>query len=176
MAIYALGDARPDLPEDGDYWIAPDAAVIGKVRLAKGTSVWFGAVLRGDNEWITLGEGSNVQDGSVLHTDAGAPLTIGAHVTVGHAVVLHSTIIGDGALIGMGATLLSRTRVGAQSIVGAHALLPEGKEYPDRSLILGVPARVVRTLSEEEAALLPLAAQHYTVNAARFGKDLKRLD
>jgi carbonic anhydrase/acetyltransferase-like protein (isoleucine patch superfamily) len=176
MANYALGGVAPELPADGDYWIAPDAAVIGKVRLAKGASVWFGAVIRGDNDWISIGAGSNIQDGSVLHTDDGIPLTIGAQVTVGHRVVLHGVTIGDGALIGMGATLLNRASVGARSIVGAHALLPEGKSYPERALILGVPARVARPLSEEEAAMLPLAAEHYVANGRRFRGQLTRLD
>jgi carbonic anhydrase/acetyltransferase-like protein (isoleucine patch superfamily) len=175
MAIYALGDRRPELPADGDYWIAPNAAVIGRVRLAKGASVWFGAVVRGDNEWITIGENSNVQDGSVLHSDDGVPLTIGANVTIGHAVVLHGATVGDNCLIGMHATLLNRSRVGASSIVGAHALLPEDKNYPEQSLILGVPARVLRTLSTDEAAMLPLSAQHYVANARRFREHLVKI-
>jgi carbonic anhydrase/acetyltransferase-like protein (isoleucine patch superfamily) len=173
MPIYALGDARPDLPLEGEYWIAPTATLIGKVRLAKGANVWFGAILRGDNEWITIGENTNIQDGSILHADEGVPLTIGANVTVGHAVVLHGATIADNCLIGMSATILNRARVGASSIVGAHALLPEGKDYPDKSLIVGVPARIARSLDEQEAALLPLSAQHYVANAARFREQLK---
>ena len=175
MGIYALGDKRPDLPADGDYWIAPNAAVIGRVRLAKGASVWFGTVIRGDNEWITIGENSNVQDGSVLHSDDGVPLTVGANVTIGHAVVLHGATIGDNCLIGMHATLLNRARVGASSIVGAHALLPENKDYPEQSLIIGVPARVLRPLSNDEAATLPLSAQHYVENARRFREQLVKI-
>jgi carbonic anhydrase/acetyltransferase-like protein (isoleucine patch superfamily) len=175
MPIYELNGAKPELPSDGDYWIAPTATLIGKVRLARGASIWFGAILRGDNDWISIGENSNIQDGSILHTDDGIPLSIGANVTVGHAVVLHGATVGDNALIGMSATLLNRARVGASSIVGAHALLPEGKEYPERSLIVGVPARVMRTLSEEEAALLPLSAQHYVANAQRYRRELKEV-
>jgi carbonic anhydrase/acetyltransferase-like protein (isoleucine patch superfamily) len=173
MPIYALADAHPDLPADGDYWIAPSADVIGRVRLGRGASIWFGVVLRGDNEWITIGENTNIQDGSVLHSDDGVPLTIGANVTVGHAVVLHGATVADNCLIGMGATLLNRCRIGAHSIVAAHALIPEGKEYPERSLILGAPARVARTLSDDEVAMLPLSAQHYVANARRFRAQLK---
>jgi carbonic anhydrase/acetyltransferase-like protein (isoleucine patch superfamily) len=175
MPLYALGDARPDLPADGDYWIAPNASVIGRVRLARGASIWFGAVVRGDNEWISIGENTNIQDGSVLHSDDGVPLTIGANVTVGHAVVLHGASVADNCLIGMSATLLNRCRIGAYSIVAAHALIPEGKEYPERSLILGAPARVARTLTDSEAAMLPLSAHHYVENARRFRRDLTRV-
>ena len=175
MPIYALADAQPDLPPDGDYWIAPTAAVIGRVRLGRGTSIWFGATLRGDNEWIAIGENTNVQDGSVLHSDDGVPLTIGANVTVGHAVVLHGAHVGDNCLIGMNATLLNRSKIGAYSIVAAHALIPEGKEYPERSLIMGAPARVARTLSDAEAAMLALSAAHYVENARRFRRDLLKI-
>jgi len=175
LPLYALGGSRPELPPDGEYWIAPTATLIGKVRLARGASVWFGATVRGDNEWITIGENSNIQDGSVLHTDEGIPLTIGTNVTVGHAVVLHGATIGDNSLIGMSATILNRARVGKSCVVGAHALLPEGKDYPDRSLIVGVPGRVARTLTDDEAALLPLSAQHYVANAERFRKELRQL-
>ena len=173
MPLFALGDSRPELPPDGDYWIAPNATLIGKVRLARGASIWFGAVLRGDNDWISIGENSNVQDGSVLHTDDGIPLIIGANVTIGHAVVIHGATVGDNALIGMSATILNRARVGASSIVGAHALLPEGKDYPEKSLIVGVPARVVRSLSDDEAAMLPLSAKHYVANAERYRRELR---
>ena len=175
MAIFALGDSRPELPPDGDYWIAPNASVIGKVRILKGASIWFGVVLRGDNEWITIGENSNVQDGSVLHTDDGIPLTIGANVTIGHAVVLHGASVAANSLIGMGATLLNRASIGARSIVGAHALVPEGKSFPDQSLVHGVPARVARALSDAEAAMLPLSAMHYVENARRFRRELNAI-
>ena len=175
MAIYALEGARPELPPEGQYWIAPDATLIGRVRLLPGASVWFGATLRGDNDWITVGENSNIQDGSVLHTDAGIALTIGAHVTVGHRVVLHGCTIGDASIVGMGAVVMNRARVGANSIVGAGALVPEGKEFPERSLILGMPGRVARALSEEEAKLLPLSAEHYVANWRRYAKGFKAL-
>jgi carbonic anhydrase/acetyltransferase-like protein (isoleucine patch superfamily) len=175
MPIYALADAQPDVPPDGDYWIAPTASVIGRVRLARGASIWFGAILRGDNEWIAIGENTNIQDGSVLHSDDGVPLSIGANVTVGHAVVLHGATIADNCLIGMSATLLNRCKIGASSIVAAHALIPEGKDYPERSLIMGAPARVARPLTDAEVAMLPLAAHHYVENARRFRAQLKLL-
>jgi carbonic anhydrase/acetyltransferase-like protein (isoleucine patch superfamily) len=175
MPLYSLAESHPDLPADGDYWIAPTATVIGRVRLGRGASVWFGAVIRGDNEWISIGENTNIQDGSVLHSDDGVPLSIGANVTVGHAVVLHGASVADNCLIGMHATLLNRCRIGASSIVAAHALIPEGKEYPERSLILGAPARVARALTDDEVAMLPLSAAHYVENARRFRRDLKKL-
>ncbi len=175
MAIYELDGEAPQLPEEGSYWIAPNAVVIGKVRLMKGASVWFGATIRGDSDWITIGENSNIQDNSVLHTDAGIPLEIGANVTVGHSVTLHGCTIDDNCLVGIGATLLNRCKVGANSMIGAHALLPEGKSYPGKSLILGVPARVVRELSDEDAKSLPLAATHYVENARRFAQGMKQI-
>ena len=175
MAIYELHGEAPQLPEAGSFWIAPNAVLIGRVRLMKGSSVWFGAVLRGDNDWITIGENSNIQDNSVLHTDAGIPLEIGTNVTVGHSVTLHGCTIGDNCIVGTGATLLNRCKVGANSIVGAHALVPEGKNYPEKSLILGVPARVVRELSDEDAKTLPLAATHYVENAQRYAQGLKEI-
>lgn len=176
MAIYELDGEAPELPEEGSYWIAPNAILIGKVRVRKGATIWFGAVLRGDNDWITLGENSNIQDNSVLHTDAGIKLDIGANVTVGHSVTLHGCTIGDNCLIGIGATLLNHSKVGANSIVGANALLPEGKEYPESSLILGVPARVARVLSADDAKLIPHAASHYVENAQRFARGLKLVE
>ncbi len=173
MPIYGLDSMAPELPADGSFWLAPNATLIGKVRLARNTSIWFGAVLRGDNDWITIGEGSNVQDGSVFHTDAGIPANVGRNVTIGHAVVFHGATIGDNCIIGMGATLLNGARVGANSIVGAHALLPEGKDYPERSLIVGVPGRVMRTLTDAEVAMLPRSAENYVANAQRYKRGLK---
>jgi carbonic anhydrase/acetyltransferase-like protein (isoleucine patch superfamily) len=161
MTIYALGNLRPELPPEGDYWVAPNAALIGRVRLIKGASVWFGAVLRGDNEWITVGEYSNIQDLSILHTDPGIPATLGAYVTIGHGVVLHGATVGDNSLVGMGATVLNHARIGKNSIVGAHTLVPEGKEFPDNSLIVGVPGRVVRSIPEEQTGMLTLNAKVY---------------
>lgn len=173
MALYALGEDRPELPET--YWVAPSASVIGRVRLRHGASVWWGAVLRGDNEWITIGAGSNVQDGSIFHTDPGCPATLGSDVTVGHGVILHGAIVGDNSLIGMGAILLNRVRIGRNCIVGAHALLTEGKEFPDNSLIVGAPGRVVRSVSDAEVAGITASARHYAENARRFERDLKSL-
>jgi carbonic anhydrase/acetyltransferase-like protein (isoleucine patch superfamily) len=173
MPIYALDGVAPIIEED--CWIAPDAAVIGKVRLCKGSSVWFGAVLRGDNDWITVGENSNIQDNSVLHTDPGQPVEIGEGVTVGHRVILHSALIGDGALIGMGSTLLNRARIGRACLVGAGALVTEGKTFEDGTLILGAPARVLRKLDERELAGLKISAQVYVANGKRFSAGLKPL-
>ena len=175
MPIYSLQGECPQLPEEGSFWIAPNAILIGRVRLSKGSSVWFGAVLRGDNDWITLGENCNIQDNSVLHTDAGIPLEIGNNVTVGHSVTLHGCTIGDNCIVGTGATLLNRSKIGANSVVGAHALVPEGKEYPESSLILGVPARVARKLSKEDSHMLTLAATHYVENSQRYAQGLKKI-
>ena len=175
MPIYSLQGVAPQLPEEGDFWIAPNAVLIGRVKLSKGASIWFGAVLRGDNDWITVGENSNIQDNAVLHTDAGIPLEVGKNVTVGHSVTLHGCRIGDNCIVGTGATLLNRCTIGKNSVVGAHALVPEGKEYPESSLILGVPARVARRLSDEDSKMLPLAAAHYVENAQRYAKGLKEI-
>jgi carbonic anhydrase/acetyltransferase-like protein (isoleucine patch superfamily) len=173
MPIYALDDSKPDLPPEGEYWVAPTAVLIGKVRLLKGASVWWGSVLRGDNDWITIGEGSNIQDNSVIHTDPGQPVTVGANCTVGHRVILHSTTVGDGALIGMGATLLNRSRIGKNCLVGAGALVTEGKEFEDGTMILGVPARVARKLNDMELAGLKMSAAGYVHNHQRFARTLR---
>ena len=175
MSVYSLDEIAPVLPEDGDYWIAPGAAVIGKVRLLKGVSVWFGAVLRGDTEEIVIGEDSNIQELSVLHTDPGAPLTVGKNCVIGHRVMLHGCTIGDNTLIGIGATVLDHARVGKNCIVGAHALITEGKEIPDNSLTFGAPAYVVRTLGPEDLQAQVRAALSYRENARRFKKGLKLL-
>ncbi|CAH2600739.1 Gamma carbonic anhydrase family protein [Rhodovastum atsumiense] len=176
MPIYALDEHAPSLPGPGRFWIAPDAQVIGRVRLGEDVSIWFAAVLRGDNDPIDIGARSNIQDGAMLHTDQGFPLTIGADVTVGHHAILHGCSIGDGALIGMGATILNGARIGAGCLVGANALVTEGKEFPDNSLIVGAPAKVVRTLDAATVALLRGSAQHYVANAHRFAAGLRRLD
>src|ERR1700746_2365170 len=147
MAIYELDGRGPDLPVDGNYFIADTATVIAKVRLKAGASVWFGAVLRGDNEWIEIGEGSNVQDNSTCHTDMGFPLTIGTNCTVGHNVILHGCTIEDGALVGMGSIVMNGARIGRGSVVGAGSVITEGKQFPENSLILGSPAWGVRKLS-----------------------------
>ncbi len=140
MTIYALGGVRPDLPEAGRFWVAPNASLMGKVRLKTDASVWFGAILRGDNEWIEIGEGSNVQDGCVFHTDMGFPLTIGPGCTIGHMAILHGCTIGRNSLVGMGATVLNGVRVGKNCRIGANALVPEGREIPDGSLVIGMIA------------------------------------
>jgi len=176
MSRYALGTVAPQIPESGDYWIAPTASVIGDVALADNASVWFGAVLRGDLELISLGENSNVQDNCVLHTDPGFPLTIGRDCTIGHMVMLHGCSIGDGSLIGIGATILNGARIGPGCLIGAHALIPEGKEIPPRSLVMGMPGRVVRELTEEEADGLIEPARRYVQNWQRYRDDLVQLD
>ena len=175
MAVYSLGDWTPELPASGDYWIAPDAAVIGHVRLRKNASIWFGAVLRGDNDWIEIGEGSNIQDNSVVHTDPGQPTIIGSHVTVGHKVILHSAIVGDNSLIGMGAILLNRCKIGRNCLIGAGAIVTEGKEIPDNSMVLGAPGRVMRQLSDAQLAMLKMSAEVYVRNYQRFRGDLKKI-
>lgn len=175
MPIYALGDLAPELPADGAFWVAPDAHVIGRVLLGAEASVWFGAVLRGDNEPLTIGARSNVQEGAMLHADPGFPCTVGADVTVGHHAILHGCIVGDGALIGMGATLLNGARIGAGSIVGANALVTEGKEFPERSLIVGAPAKAVRTLDEATVERLRASAAHYVANWRRYAAGLRRI-
>jgi carbonic anhydrase/acetyltransferase-like protein (isoleucine patch superfamily) len=170
MPLYQLGDIAPRLADGA--WVAPEAQVIGNVVMDEGASVWFGAVVRGDNEPITIGPRSNIQDGSVLHSDPGSPLTIGEGVTVGHKVTLHGCTIGDNVLIGIGAIILNRAVIGRDSIVGAGSLVPEGKVYPDGVLILGAPARVVRELMPEQVAGLRRSAEHYVANAQRFARDL----
>ncbi len=176
MPLYALDDIAPSVPADGRYWLAPDAQVMGRVILGEDANIWFGAVLRGDNEPMTVGARTNIQDGSVLHSDPGFPLTIGADCTIGHSAILHGCTIGDGSLIGMGATILNGARIGKGCLVGANALITEGKEFPDHSLIVGSPARVLRPLDEKAVAKLLLSAAHYVSNAKRFAKGLKRVD
>ena len=168
MTAYRLGDRLPTYPADGEYWIAPNAVVAGNVILKKNASVWFGAVLRGDNEPIVVGEHSNIQDNSVCHTDMGSPLTIGDNVTVGHMVMLHGCTIGDGALIGIGAVVLNGAKIGKNCLVGAGALVTEGKEFPDGVMILGAPAKVVRELAPEHAQRMGMGAMSYVRNWQRF--------
>lgn len=173
MPAYSLGDARPDLPGDGQYWIAPNAVLIGRVALKRNASVWFGATLRGDNEPIVVGEDSNVQDGCVLHTDAGTPLVIGTGVTVGHLAMLHGCTIGDNTLIGIGAVVLNGARIGRNCLIGAKALIPEGKEIPDNSLVVGAPGRVIRQVSDAQREMLAESAAHYVHNWRRYAAGLK---
>ncbi|WP_323762680.1 gamma carbonic anhydrase family protein [Maricaulis sp.] len=176
MAIYALDDSCPVLPEDGRYWVAESAQVIGRVVLEPGASVWYGAIIRGDNDPITIGENSNVQDGAVLHTDEGIPLTVGKGVTIGHQAMLHGCTIGDGCLIGIGSTILNGAKIGRNCIIGAHALITEGKEIPDNSLVVGAPGRVMKTLGPEMAELLKASADHYVANWQAHKAGLRRID
>ena len=163
---YRLADSRVDAHPDS--WIAPTAAVIGKVRLDAGASVWFGAVLRGDNELIHIGENSNVQDGTVMHTDMGWPLTLGKGVTVGHNAMLHGCTVGDHSLIGIGAVILNGAKIGKHCIIGANSLIDEGKDIPDGSLVMGSPGKVVRELTEQQKSMLEANALHYVHNAQRY--------
>jgi len=172
MPLYMLDGVSPIVPAEGQFWIAPGAHVIGKVRIEENVSIWFGAVLRGDIEEIFVGAGSNIQDGAVLHTDPGFPLTIGPDCTIGHRAILHGCTIGENTLIGMGATLLNGAKVGRDSIVGANTLVTEGKEFPDASLIIGCPAKLVRKLDESSAEGLRAHAAHYAANARLFAERL----
>ncbi|MGL4441336.1 MAG: gamma carbonic anhydrase family protein [Bosea sp. (in: a-proteobacteria)] len=173
MPIYALGSDTPALPDAGRYWVAPDANVIGKVALAVDVGIWFGATLRGDNELISVGMRSNIQEGCTLHTDIGFPLTIGSDCTIGHHAILHGCTIGDNSLVGMGATILNGAKIGRNCLVGAGALVTEGKEFPDNSLIVGVPARAIRILDDAAAASLTASAAGYVKNWKRFAADLQ---
>lgn len=176
MALYDLDGVRPSVPQSGAFWVAENATVLGNVILKENASVWFNAVLRGDNDPITIGENSNVQDGSVLHTDLGCPLNIGRDVTIGHMAMLHGCDIGDETLIGIGATVLNRAKIGKNCIIGAHALIPEGKEIPDNSLVMGAPGKVVKELSDAQIALIKGSAQVYVDNWKRFKAGLTRVD
>lgn len=173
MAVYELEGVAPQIAESA--WIADSAQVMGDVQLGADASVWFGTVVRGDTAHITIGEGTNVQDASVLHADEGMPLTIGRHVTVGHQVMLHGCTIGDESLIGIGAIVLNGAKIGKNCLVGAGALVTEGKEFPDGSMIIGSPARVVRQLTSEQIEGLRRSAQHYIHNARRFRAGLRKL-
>lgn len=168
MPVYSLDGASPTLPDSDDYWIAPDANVIGNVVMQVGASVWFGCTLRGDNELIFVGAGSNIQENSVLHTDPGCPLTIGKNCTIGHKAMLHGCTIGSNSLIGMGATILNGARIGKNCLIGAGALITEGKQIPDGSLVMGVPGKVVRELDQTAIQGLTASALHYQQNMRRF--------
>jgi carbonic anhydrase/acetyltransferase-like protein (isoleucine patch superfamily) len=173
MTTFALDGVAPELPEEGAYWIAASANVIGRVRLERNASVWFNAVLRGDNELILVGEGSNIQDGCVLHTDMGSPLTIGRNCTIGHKAVLHGCTIGENSLVGIGAVILNNAVVGKNCLIGAHTLISERKVIPDNSLVMGSPGRVVRELDAETIARLSAAAASYVRNWQRYTKGLR---
>ena len=175
MPVYRLDGREPGLAADGSVFIAPDAHVIGACVLGNDVGIWFGAVLRGDNEPITVGARSNIQEGAMLHTDMGFPLVIGEDCTIGHHAILHGCTIGDGALIGMGATVLNGARIGRGSLVGANALVTEGKEFPDFSLIVGAPAKAIRTLDPDDVARLRRSAASYVENAKRFRSGLERI-
>ena len=173
MAIYELDGIAPRIDESA--WVADSAQVMGNVELAEGASIWFGAIVRGDTEEIRIGRNSNIQDSSVLHTDHEKPLSIGDNVTVGHKVMLHGCTIGDGSLIGIGAVVLNGAKIGKGCLVGAGSLVTEGKEFPDGSMIVGSPARVVKQLTPEQLGHLRLSAQHYVENARRFKTGLKKI-
>ncbi len=175
MPLYALDGIAPTLPEDGDVWIAPDAHLIGKVILETGASVWFGCTLRGDNEPIRIGTGTNVQENTVMHTDMGFPLTVGAGCTIGHKAMLHGCTIADNVLVGMGAIILNGAKIGENCLIGAGALVTEGKEIPPNSLVLGAPGKVVRTLDAAAIEAIRESARHYRENARRFRTGLVRV-
>jgi carbonic anhydrase/acetyltransferase-like protein (isoleucine patch superfamily) len=175
MPIYELDGQAPEFPPDGQYYIADTAVVIGRVRLKSEASVWYGAVLRGDNEWIELGERSQVQDNCTLHTDPGFPLTIGRDCVIGHNVILHGCTIGDESLIGMGAIMLNGAKVGRNCLVGAGAVVTEGKTFPDNALIVGAPARVIRTLDEKAAEMIRGGADVYVRRWKSYKQGLKRI-
>jgi carbonic anhydrase/acetyltransferase-like protein (isoleucine patch superfamily) len=173
MAIYQLGERAPDI--DPSAYITDSANVIGNVRIEANANIWFGVTIRGDNELITVGENSNVQEASVLHTDPGFPLTIGKNVTVGHQAMLHGCTIGEGSLIGIQAVILNGAKIGKNCLVGAGALVTEGKEFPDNSLIIGTPAKVARTLSEEDIARLSGISSNYVTRGQFYKQNLKRI-
>jgi carbonic anhydrase/acetyltransferase-like protein (isoleucine patch superfamily) len=173
MTIYALDGILPEFEERDSNFIAPDATIVGKVKLARAASVWFGATIRGDNEWIEIGARSNIQELTVMHTDWGFPLKLGEGCTIGHRAILHSCIVGDNSLVGMGAILLNGSKIGKDSLVGAGALVTEGKEFPDGSLIVGVPAKIVRALGQAEIEKLRVSANHYVDAGKRFMAGLK---
>ena len=175
MPIYELDGQGPEFPADGNYWIAETAVLIGRVRLKSFTSIWFGAVLRGDNEWIEIGERSQIQDNATLHTDPGFPMVIGKDCVIGHNVMLHGCIVGDNSLIGMSATLLNGSKIGKNSLVGAGALVTEGKAFPDNSLIVGTPARAIRTLDDKAVAMIARGADIYVQRSRQYAKGLKRI-
>mmetsp|Transcript_37445 Transcript_37445/g.73217 ORF Transcript_37445/g.73217 Transcript_37445/m.73217 type:complete len:203 (-) Transcript_37445:418-1026(-) len=172
--LYRLGSEEPQV--DKDAWVAPNASVMGKVKLEKGSSVWFNTTIRGDNELITVGENSNVQDGCVLHSDMGVPLTIGKNVTVGHMVMLHGCEIGDNTLIGIGSIILNNTTIGKNCLIGANTLIPENKTIPDNSMVMGSPGKVVKTLNEDQIQGLSVAAAGYVANSKRFRSDLHPIE
>jgi carbonic anhydrase/acetyltransferase-like protein (isoleucine patch superfamily) len=175
MPIYELDGAEPEFPGGGQYWIAETAVLIGRVRLKREASVWFGAVLRGDNDWIELGERSQIQDNATLHTDPGFPLVIGNNCVIGHNVILHGCTVGDDSLIGMGAVMLNGSKIGKNSILGAGAVMTEGKSFPDNSLIVGAPARVIRTVDDKAREMIREGADIYVRRWKEYATKLKRI-
>ncbi len=175
MPLYELDGIAPILPEDGFFWIAPTAVLLGKVMLKEDANIWFGAVLRGDNEAITIGAGTNVQENSVLHTDMGFPLSVGPGCTIGHKAMLHGCTIGENSLVGMGATILNGATIGKNCIIGAGALVAEGKAIPDNSLVVGMPGKVIRQLDSDSEMMLQASSAHYVANAKRFASGLKEV-
>lgn len=173
MAVFELDGVKPEM--HAESWVAESAAVLGRVHMHKDSSVWFGATVRGDNDPVIIGEGSNVQDGSVLHTDVGYPLTIGKHVTIGHLVMLHGCEIGDGSLIGIGSIILNGAKIGKNCLIGAKSLITENKVIPDGSMVMGAPGKVVRELTPEQIAGMQLGSRHYVENWKRYAKGLKRI-
>ena len=173
MAVYELDGVVPKLADD--VYVAPNAQVMGNIEMGPASSVWFGAVLRGDNDLIKIGARSNIQDNSVLHTDPGMPLTLGEGVIVGHQVMLHGCTIGDNTLIGIGATVLNGAKIGKNCLIGAHALITEGKEIPDGSMVVGAPGKIIRTLNEQQISMLKLNAEVYVANVKRFKAGLKEI-
>ena len=175
MTLFALDGVSPRVPEDGDFWVAPDANVIGDVVLERAVSIWFGCTLRGDTERLTIGAGSNVQENSVVHADPGFPVVIGANCTIGHKAMIHGCEIGDGSLIGMGATVLNGARIGKGCLIGAGALITEGKVIPDGSLVMGMPGKVVRDLDEDARANLLVSAENYRARMRQYRAGLVTL-
>ncbi|MDK1489646.1 gamma carbonic anhydrase family protein [Sinorhizobium sp. 7-81] len=176
MPFFALGPLRPQKPAEGSYWVAPDANVIGQVEIGEDVGIWFGATLRGDNEPIRIGARTNIQEAVIVHVDPGFPTTIGEGCTIGHRAIIHGCSIGDNSLIGMGATVLNGAKIGRNCLVGANALVTEGKEFPDNSLIVGSPAKVIRTLDDAAVERLKRSAEHYVKNSQRYAAQLTRLD
>lgn len=176
MPVYELDGIAPELPKDGFYWIAPTATILGKVTLEEDVGIWFGAVIRGDNEMIMVGKGTNIQENCVLHTDMGFPMTIGPGCTIGHKAMLHGCTIGEGSLIGMGATVLNGAVIGNNCIIGAGALVSERKNIPDNSLVVGMPGKVVRSLDESAVKMLKASSSFYVANAKRFSAGLRQVD
>ncbi|NIJ08077.1 carbonic anhydrase/acetyltransferase-like protein (isoleucine patch superfamily) [Sphingomonas vulcanisoli] len=176
MPCYEIDGKRPTLPANGDVWIAPSAELIGDARIGEGAGVWFHVMIRADNTPIIIGPDTNIQDGSILHSDAGSPLTVGRGATIGHNVILHGCTIGDHVMIGMGSTIMNGAVIGAESVVGANALVTEGKSFPPRGMILGAPAKRVRDLTDEEVAFLHQTAANYAQHGRDYAAGLRRID